>query len=794
MSATRIPYATAAPIYDVAARWRDRCLVQDYSLFSEGHTSTLGAGENLVRDFVDAPENEGATFVARVRDHLRQSSPEAVQLAGELLYIHFLIAQPGHVSGGKKREVIDAVLSISPTTESLPQDLGEILDGGLIDPGTAYATYRWRLFGFLVEFVVAVKRLSPVDRERALHDSAAFVELIDGLDDSQGGRVQKYALEHLLFPDEFAPVVGQTARTAITAQWSHLVAGRPSPWDLSEISQRLAAEAGEPTQYVDFWESPWHWQWSSPSAVWDSAGTWFVWLNANVDVSTSERQYKLAEAQSLADIRETLMTGGDWTQPLIRKLNATNLVPWRVVDDFAKWVTASPQEAENALRTLWQTDSHERLDAFADLVRSVLPTVGARLAVSSYLRLALDPNDQPPWRSRYVDDFFKSVRIHRPSPLAPDSEVYGQFLSLLDRVIDISARHGSTVNDRLDAQGLLWMIMNADDSIGSDTYDRLVLWRKDRATMPPTNDQGERSAASPHEEAEEIAGELTAKDVADQLFLDQSFIDDVLELLSDRSQVIFTGNPGTGKTFVAKKLALWIAGAAERVSLVQLHPSYSYEDFVEGYRPTSDGGFELRPGPLRVAADRAAADPSHTHVLVIDELNRGNTARVFGELYFLLEYRDESVKLMYSSQEFSLPKNLWIIGTMNSADRSIALLDSALRRRFSFVDFDPSAAPVSEVLPRFLRTHRPSMGWVSEVVHRANAIVNDPLAAIGPSHFMRVDLTERHVERIWTYDVLPTLRENLFGREDVLDSLSLEALRGQVQTEPSIEALDGDDE
>ena len=117
--------------------------------------------------------------------------------------------------------------------------------------------------------------------------------------------------------------------------------------------------------------------------------------------------------------------------------------------------------------------------------------------------------------------------------------------------------------------------------------------------------------------------------------------------------------------------------------------------------------------------------------------------------------------------------------------RADALLDTALRRRFSFVDFDPTTGPVSRVLPEFLAARHPQLRWVADVVHRANTILDDPLASIGPSHFLRGDLDSALVERIWTYDVLPTLREHLYGRRDVLEQLALEALRPTAAVQDS---------
>ena len=266
-------------------------------------------------------------------------------------------------------------------------------------------------------------------------------------------------------------------------------------------------------------------------------------------------------------------------------------------------------------------------------------------------------------------------------------------------------------------------------------------------------------------------------------FHDTSFLSDIDLLLEDKKQVIFQGPPGTGKTFVAQKLADCLAGSEDRVTLVQFHPSYSYEDFVQGFRPkvTDDGqpGFELRDGPLRKAADRARQEPQAKHFLVIDEINRGNLARVFGELYFLLEYRESEMDLQYSDEPFSLPENLYIIGTMNTADRSIALVDLALRRRFYFVKFHPDNEPVKDVLRNWIKKNADGMEWVAEVVDAANAKLRDDRhAAIGPSYFMKPGLDETAVERIWKHSVLPYIEERLFGNEDRIAEFNLDVLRG----------------
>jgi MoxR-like ATPase len=267
--------------------------------------------------------------------------------------------------------------------------------------------------------------------------------------------------------------------------------------------------------------------------------------------------------------------------------------------------------------------------------------------------------------------------------------------------------------------------------------------------------------------------------VARRLYLPSGFLNSVSDLLEDKKQVIFQGPPGTGKTYVARVLAQTLAESDERVTLVQLHPSYAYEDFVQGFRPTLNAGqtgFERVNGPLVLAAERARKEPNAKHFLVIDEINRGNVAKVFGELYFLLEYRNENVRLQYHGEEdepFSLPGNLYIIGTMNTADRSIALVDLALRRRFYFVDFHPDKEPIKGLLLRWLSDNVPEMDWVADVVDRANQKLRDRHAAIGPSYFMKSHLDDDAVESIWQHSILPYVEERLFGENIPLSDFDL---------------------
>lgn len=271
--------------------------------------------------------------------------------------------------------------------------------------------------------------------------------------------------------------------------------------------------------------------------------------------------------------------------------------------------------------------------------------------------------------------------------------------------------------------------------------------------------------------------------LAKELSLPVEFLGQILQLLDDKGQVVLYGPPGTGKTFVALKLAGHIARGGGTVEKVQFHPSYAYEDFIEGYRPRLADGqvtYEVIDGPLKRLAATAAERGDVTHVLLIDELNRANVPKVLGELLFLMEYRNEEIRLQYSDAPFSLPPNLRIIATMNTADRSIALVDAALRRRFHFMPFFPDTEPIRSLLRRWLADNHPDLNWVADVVDRANAELADRNTAIGPSYFLKQELTEDLVRLAWEYSVKPFLEEHFFADHGQLARFDLGQLRAKA--------------
>lgn len=301
---------------------------------------------------------------------------------------------------------------------------------------------------------------------------------------------------------------------------------------------------------------------------------------------------------------------------------------------------------------------------------------------------------------------------------------------------------------------------------GSDLLNSFGIWR-------------------PRMNVSESSGEISAdlRELSARSYLSVPELREIIQLLQDKKQIILEGPPGSGKTYIADLMARHLTGnplvgdTDDSLEVVQFHQSYGYEDFIQGIRPrTVDGHLEYRleDGIFKRLCARARANPDRTFVLVIDEINRGNISRIFGELLLLLEYRDRTVVLPYSDEDdepFSIPPNLLLIGTMNTTDRSLAQIDYALRRRFYFYRLMPTTGANAPVLAAWLAEHvsnetdrREVLDWFLALNEQLTREIGEHFQ-VGHSYLMQPGIgSPDTLERMWRRAIRPLLEEYFYNR------------------------------
>ncbi|GAC1510808.1 MAG: hypothetical protein NVS1B16_01290 [Pseudarthrobacter sp.] len=687
--------------------------------------------ERLDRGVADAK----APMMTNLRQNLEGASREAKQLAVELLFLQSLpLAHEVKSLKVKRARVAEAASWLEPELE-LPEELYMgMTDHGVIRDRTAEFNWTiWDHLKWLCRFVQHVDQQVPAAITMALKDPLKFHELAAGTPEDQPAI--RRSIEYLAWPSYFEPVVADVERREIRDAFASLVGGAKGDSD-----EDITADIHRIRLHLD-----------------EQAGQRIDW----------------------------------YARQLVSQ--------WRKVGDPGRRAWLLRTHSDNAeLLTAWHEDEKVTLDV--EHLRHLDPGVTAGL-----VQHAVDEDYK---HLGYVERedtktaVFAFLTVMKPGDLV----LYQSAGTVRLGVVLGEPEHNEDnrqmrrkvrwLDDEGHAMGELPRHVQRQLATAGIIVDVTKVVQALQALVPGEAEPDDDDPATAAVEVVPVHEGFRplSRDFADSLHMDLEPLQEIAELLEENRQLVLYGPPGTGKTYLAKHLAAELArdSTDERVKLVQFHPSYAYEDFFEGYRPdkTDEGqvSFKLVAGPLRRLAEEAAkpGNEQKPYFLIIDEMNRANLAKVFGELYFLLEYRDDRIYLQYSPNEpFTLPDNLYIIGTMNTADRSIAMMDAAIRRRFAFIELHPQTEPVKGSLLRFLQARQldttPAL-----LLDALNAAIDewDRDLMIGPSYFMTpAAQTPAGLRRIGKYELMPLLEEHYHGqltRAQLEERFGLEPLLGRL--------------
>ena len=730
-------------VLTIAGRMLAEGLVRGGSTFAPGdRVWTRAAAVELSTVLAGVLAAGPADYQARLLVRLEQCSATAIRLAAELQYLMHLPA--ADIKPDTKRERVTGMLRLLDPAAGLLGEFAAACEAGVFNVGMGFKIHGWRQLQALYGLVRSWTEQPGSVRDEAAVSPWAFKRFVEH---AGGARAMRNLLMYLAFPDTFEPIISQKHKTDIRAAFGSYLdePDEDVDRDLLRIRARMEAETGRRISfYSDELMPVWRVRVTGPAtrqpAEASGSPARMAWLIRGASAAGPDLLDRwLAEricslpASRLPDARPGMTR--DEIARLVELAYSADSYNERgtKVEEFYSFLTrmsagdvVTTTRAEQMLLGRITGDA-EFADGRAELVR---PVDWASNAAPVDL-----PDLPPPLRAR--------LRVQQ------DVVDLSRDLSQLEPLLDLA---GITEQDAVD----------------------------DRA------EEAEERASAPQVVLPPVTPAL-----ARELHLPEEWLQDVVDDLRERRQLVFYGPPGTGKTYLAMKLAQHLTPDPQNVKLVQFHPTYSYEDFFEGYRPgrSADGslGFQLYPGRVRGLVDRARDDHTRPYVLVIDELNRANLATVFGELYYLLEYRDEAIDLVYANDEvgFTLPRNVYILGTMNTLDRSVAMMDSAMRRRFGFVPLHPAEEPVRSLLGSWLEHHR-LPARPARLLAALNARIETADLAVGPSYFMRLEIHaqgDAGLRRLWRTSILPMLEEHHAGRlttADVAERYALEALLAEV--------------